>query len=110
MVELIKLAAVAVGINAVITNSDERIETQLNSLTKVDDKPLFLISWDIDTVLSFNSNGVLDKPKSKITALLATKAYDMTKTAVESTLSAILGRMAIDAKREVTWDEMMRSA
>jgi myo-inositol 2-dehydrogenase / D-chiro-inositol 1-dehydrogenase len=26
----------------------------------------------------------------------------------ESTLTAILGRMAMDAKREVTWDEMMR--
>ncbi|MBM3783481.1 MAG: Gfo/Idh/MocA family oxidoreductase [Acidobacteria bacterium] len=30
--------------------------------------------------------------------------------AVESTLTAILGQMAIDARREVTWDEMMRSA
>lgn len=28
----------------------------------------------------------------------------------ESTLTAILGRMAIEMKREVTWDEMMRSA
>jgi len=36
--------------------------------------------------------------------------YDMTRTAVESTLSAILGRMALESKREVTWDEMMRSA
>jgi len=30
--------------------------------------------------------------------------------AAESTLTAILGQMAIDAKREVTWDEMMKSA
>ncbi len=30
--------------------------------------------------------------------------------AAESTLTAILGQMAIDRKREVTWDEMMRSA
>ena len=29
---------------------------------------------------------------------------------VESTLTAILGRMAMDAKRLITWDEMMRSA
>jgi myo-inositol 2-dehydrogenase/D-chiro-inositol 1-dehydrogenase len=29
--------------------------------------------------------------------------------AAESTLTAILGRMAIDLHREVTWDEMMRS-
>lgn len=48
--------------------------------------------------------------KAFFKGVLAGEAYDMTKTAVESTLSAILGRMAIDAKREVTWDEMMRSA
>jgi myo-inositol 2-dehydrogenase/D-chiro-inositol 1-dehydrogenase len=42
--------------------------------------------------------------------ILAGESYDMTRTAVESTLTAILGRMAIDTKREVTWDEMMRSA
>ena len=29
--------------------------------------------------------------------------------AAESTLTAIMGRMAIDQKREITWDEMMRS-
>jgi hypothetical protein len=28
----------------------------------------------------------------------------------ESTLTAILGRMAMDRRREVTWDEMMKSA
>jgi predicted dehydrogenase len=42
--------------------------------------------------------------------VLAGEALDMTKTSVESTLTAILGRMAIETKREVTWDEMMRSA
>lgn len=30
--------------------------------------------------------------------------------AAESTLTSILGQMAIDQKREVTWDEMMKSA
>jgi len=30
--------------------------------------------------------------------------------AAESTLTAILGQQAIDAKREVTWDQMMKSA
>ena len=34
----------------------------------------------------------------------------MTRTAVESTLTAILGRMSLETKREVTWEEMMRSA
>jgi predicted dehydrogenase len=42
--------------------------------------------------------------------ILKGESYDMTKTAVESTLTAILGRMSIETKREVTWDEMMRSA
>jgi hypothetical protein len=30
--------------------------------------------------------------------------------AAESTLTSILGQMAIDRKREVTWDEMIKSA
>ena len=42
--------------------------------------------------------------------ILAGEALDMTKTSVESTLTAILGRTAIETKREITWDEMMRSA
>jgi hypothetical protein len=28
---------------------------------------------------------------------------------VESSLSAMLGRMAMDLKREVTWDELLRA-
>ena len=31
-------------------------------------------------------------------------------TGAESTLTAIMGRMAVDQRREVTWDEMMKSA
>ncbi len=42
--------------------------------------------------------------------ILAGETYDMTRSAVESTLTAIMGRMAIETRREVTWDEMMRSA
>lgn len=40
--------------------------------------------------------------------VLAGESYDM--TSVESTLTAIMGRMAIETKREITWDEMMRFA
>ncbi len=36
------------------------------------------------------------------------RAIDMTKTSCESTLTAVLGRMAIETKREVTWEEMLR--
>jgi predicted dehydrogenase len=42
--------------------------------------------------------------------VLAGEALDMTKTSVESTLTSILGRMALETKREITWDEMLRSA
>jgi len=38
------------------------------------------------------------------------KPYSMAKDAAESTLTAILGKMAYEKRREVTWDEMMRSA
>jgi myo-inositol 2-dehydrogenase / D-chiro-inositol 1-dehydrogenase len=38
------------------------------------------------------------------------KPYNMGVSSAESTLTAILGRMAYQLKREVTWDEMMRSA
>ncbi len=38
------------------------------------------------------------------------RPYSMARGAAESTLTSILGRMAYQLKREVTWDEMMRSA
>lgn len=85
MIELIRLSANEVGIEAVITNSETGIETQLNSLTKIGDKPIMLVSWDIDTDLEFNQHGRLRNPKSRITALLASKAYDLSKEEMEKT-------------------------
>ena len=41
--------------------------------------------------------------------ILSGDALDMTLTSCNSTLTAILGRMAIQTQREVTWDEMLRS-
>ncbi len=41
--------------------------------------------------------------------ILAGKPENNAQSAAESTLTSLLGRMAIDARREVTWDEMMRS-
>jgi len=38
------------------------------------------------------------------------KVIDMTRTSCDSTLTSILGRMAMETRREVTWDQMMRSA
>lgn len=98
MIQLIKDSAQAVGITLVITNSEEGIETQLNSLThktergdpnnpttitRGTDLPIMLISWDIDTDLIFNSNSFLDNPSSKIVALLMKKATDLKKDTLE---------------------------
>ena len=83
MIDLIKEAALEVGISAVFTNSEERIETQLNALTREADSPVFLISWDIDTDLNFDTNGFLENPSSVITALLVKKAESMKKADLE---------------------------
>lgn len=98
MIQLIKDSATAVGIALVISNSEQGIEIQLNSLThkvekanpdnpsevtRVTDLPIMLISWDIDTDLTFNVNGFLDNPSSKIVALLMKKATDMKKATLE---------------------------
>jgi len=51
----------------------------------------------IDSVDAFVKRIAEDKPENTIVR------------GAESTLTAILGRMAMDARREVTWDEMMQS-
>jgi hypothetical protein len=84
MIQYIKQAATASGISSVITNSEEKIETQLNSLTKEANTPIMLVSWDIDTDLNFDDNGFLENPSSVIVALLVKKASDMKKETMEA--------------------------
>ena len=38
------------------------------------------------------------------------KPQNTAQSGAESTLTAIMGRMATDVRREVSWDEMMKSA
>lgn len=98
MIDLIKLSAQEVGIAVVVTNSEQGIETQLNSLThKVErgdpkepntvtrptDLPILLISWDIDTDLTFDTNGFLNNPENKIVGLLMKKASNLRKDTME---------------------------
>lgn len=98
MIQLIKSAATEVGIALVVTNSKEKIEVQLNSLTHRQEKgdlsnpnsetrptdlPIMLISWDVETNLTFNINSFLDNPESKIVALLVKKADDLKKITLE---------------------------
>ena len=41
---------------------------------------------------------------------LESKPYSMAQIAADATLTSILGRMAYQTKREVSWEEMLRSA
>jgi hypothetical protein len=44
------------------------------------------------------------------TSIIESKPHNMAQIAADATLTSILGRMAYQTKREVTWDEMLRSA
>jgi len=52
----------------------------------------------------------IDAVEAFFTSIVERKPFSMAMEAAESTLTAILGRMAYEYRREVTWEEMMRSA
>ena len=79
----IKEAGEAVGITTLITNSNERIETQLSRITGFEDLPIMLVSWDLETALTFDKHGLLNNPSTKVVCLLMTKADDTTKDDLE---------------------------
>lgn len=85
MIQDVKLAAESVGITAVITNSRDKIETQLNRITGIEDLPLMLCSWDFESTITFNEHGDLNNPSTKVVVLLMDKASDTTKDEAEST-------------------------
>ena len=85
MINDIKTAGEAVGITTLITNSNEKIETQLNRITGFEDLPIMLVSWDLDTALEFDLNGFLKNPKTKVVCLLMDKADDTSKDEMELT-------------------------
>lgn len=89
MISDIKVAAEAVGITAVITNSKEKIETQLNRITRIEELPLMLVSWDLETTISFNEHGFLDNPVTNCVVLLMDKAEDTSKDEAENTAEAM---------------------
>ena len=55
-------------------------------------------------------NVTTDALESFVKRIAESKPENTIVRGAESTLTAILGRMAMDARREVTWDEMMQSA
>jgi predicted dehydrogenase len=52
----------------------------------------------------------IDAVEAFFKSIVEKKPYHMWKSSAESTLTAIMGRMAVHQNREVTWDEMMKSA
>tara|TARA_R110002126_G_scaffold50551_10_gene139285 strand:- start:4900 stop:5349 length:450 start_codon:yes stop_codon:yes gene_type:complete len=89
MIADIKLAAESVGITAVITNSKEKIETQLNRITRIEDLPLMLVSWDLESTIDFNEHGFLTNPITNVVVLLMDKAEDTSKDEAENTSEAM---------------------
>lgn len=91
MIQDIKTAAESVGITSIITNSNEKIETQLNRITGLEELPIMLVSWDLDTALVFNTNGFLDNPSTKVVCLLMDKSEDKSKELREITANDMGG-------------------
>jgi len=85
MIDQIKTAADSVGIIAVVSNSTDKIEVQLNNLTREEDAPIMLVSWDMDVSLSFDTNGFLQNPFASVVALLVRKPEDLSKFEAENT-------------------------
>jgi predicted dehydrogenase len=52
----------------------------------------------------------IDALEAFLTSIINKKPYNMAQMAADATFTSILGRMAYQKKREVTWDEMMKSA
>jgi predicted dehydrogenase len=52
----------------------------------------------------------IDAVEHFFTKIQKGEPYDMTDVAVDSTFTSLLGRMAYEYEREVTWEEMFRSA
>ncbi|HWB97894.1 MAG TPA: hypothetical protein VG672_14365, partial [Bryobacteraceae bacterium] len=52
----------------------------------------------------------IDAVESFFSSIVNAKPYNMTQVAADATLTSLLGRMAYETKREVTWDELLRTA
>lgn len=62
-----------------------------------------------ETVEKSPRNNSIDSMTAFVQRISEGKPENTGARGVESTLTAILGRMAMDKRREVTWDEMMQS-
>lgn len=83
MIQEIKESAQSVGITAIVSNSSEKIETQLNRITGKEELPAMLVSWDYDTTINIDEHGFLESPNTQIVLLLMTKAPSLKKEDME---------------------------
>lgn len=79
VIDIIKTTATEVGITATVTNSDAKLQVQLNRLKDEANDPLALITWDLTTTLTFDKNGFLQNPTTPVTMLLMSKANSTEK-------------------------------
>jgi predicted dehydrogenase len=52
----------------------------------------------------------IDAVEAFFTSIIERKPHNMAKEAADATLTSLLGRMAYEKKREVSWEELMKSA
>ena len=95
MIDEITTAAKSVGITAIITNSTEKIETQLNKITGIEELPIMLVSWDYETSVTFDESGFVNNPSTNIVLLLMTKADSKLKNELEEA-SESMGALFIE--------------
>ena len=88
-ISLIQDAATAVGITAILTNSDAKLQTQLNRITDLAELPIMLVSWDLTTRLEFDDNGFLLNPTTPVTCLLMSKPDSSEKKERETTAESM---------------------
>ena len=76
MIAQLNEAAELAGIEMVVTNSRQELDVQISKLTRQGETPKMLISWDMDTTITFDSNGFMDNPRVKMTILIMGMAQD----------------------------------
>jgi len=63
-----------------------------------------------DVVVKSKREITIDAVDAFVSDILAGKPRNMAFDAADSTLTSLLGRMAIETRREVTWEELLQSA
>jgi hypothetical protein len=106
MLKEIRAVAENLGITLVIAKSDEDIDTQVNRITRIEDLPIMLSSWDLKVKLEFDTEtGFLKNPTVDVTMLLITKASSTAKEELElkaEEMGVLFTKFTSDLKKYLT--------